>query len=77
MVTAFAGDAGAQNLLKSIPLSVPGLMTTDNNGNVYVVYKGNNLIRFSPDGDSSASYNSIANGAIGWIDATNPLKILL
>lgn len=52
-------------------------MTTDNNGNVYVVYKGNNLIRFNADGDSTASYNSIANGAIGRIDATNPLKILL
>lgn len=74
---AIASGAGAQSLLKSIPLSGPNLMTTDNSGNVYVVYKSNNLIRYNADGDSSASYNSISNGVIGGVDATNPLKVLL
>ena len=67
----------AQELIRSVPLSAPRLMTTDHAGNIYIALSDNSLVRYTPDGDSSAFYRSISNGDIGWIDAANPLKILL
>lgn len=49
----------------------------DELGNAYVVTTDNALIRFTPEGDSSTDFRSIANGDIGYIDATNPLRILV
>jgi len=66
-----------QELIRSVPLSSPRLMTTDNGGNIYIALSDNSLVRYTPDGDSTAFYRGISNGDIGWIDATNPLKILL
>lgn len=67
----------AQTLVKSIVIELPRMMSTDESGNVYVVYKNNQLYRFTKNGDSSGFYRSISNGDIGWIDATNPLRVLL
>lgn len=69
--------AFAQELIRSIPLSAPRLMTSDNGGNIYIVLADNSLVRYTSEGDSTAFYRSISNGDIGWIDASNPLKILL
>ncbi len=56
---------------------MPKLMTTDEMGNVYLVRGDNSLIRYSPDGDSTGNFRSIQNGDLSWVDATNPLRILL
>lgn len=52
-------------------------MQVDELGNAYVVTQDNELIRYTPAGDSSTNFRSIANGAIGYIDVTNPLRILV
>ncbi len=69
--------AFAQELIRSVPLTTPQMMTTDESGNVYIAFAGNSFVRFTADGDSSAFYRSVSNGEIGWIDAGNPLKVLL
>lgn len=68
---------GAQELLKSIPIEDARLMTTDEMGNIYLVRGDNSLIRYSLDGDSTGNFRSIQNGDLTWVDATNPLRILL
>ena len=53
------------------------LMTLDESGNAYVVKSDNSLLRYTPEGDSSAFFRSITNGEIGQVDATNPWRILV
>lgn len=68
---------GAQELHKSIPVNDARLMTTDEMGNVYLVREDNALIRYNQDGDSTGNFRSIQNGDLTWVDATNPLRVLL
>lgn len=72
-----AGAAGAQELIRSIATPNARFMATDELGNVYLVRQDNALIRYSPDGDSTGNFRSIQNGELHWVDATNPLRILL
>jgi hypothetical protein len=52
--------------------------TVDNLGNIYLLSKGNQLKKLDPKLDSVAVYNAVSRyGNIDYIDATNPLKILL
>lgn len=75
---ALAADAAqAQELLKTIPTEKARLITTDELGNVYLVRQDNALIRYSPEGDSTGNFRSIQNGDLLWVDATNPMRILL
>lgn len=71
------GQLPAQELLKSVPVTDARLMTTDEMGNVYLVRGDNSLIRYNLDGDSTGNFRSIQNGDLTWIDATNPLRVLL
>lgn len=73
-----AFPAHAQDsLIKEIPVSDASLMTIDPNGNIYVVSGQNTLLRFDRDGKATGQYNNIQNGQLQWVDASNPLKILL
>jgi hypothetical protein len=63
-------------LLRTVPISAR-LMQADELGNAYVVSRSNELIRYTPAGDSSTNFKSVANGDIGYIDVTNPLRILV
>ncbi len=71
------GLAGAQELIRSIPTENARSITTDELGNVYLVRQDNALIRYSSEGDSTGNFRSIQNGDLLWVDATNPLRILL
>lgn len=64
-------------LAKSIPIDKAQLFTTDQFGNAFIVNGQNNLIRYAVNGDSLRGVSTISNGDIQWIDATNPLRILL
>lgn len=72
-----AGKAPAQELIRSIPAGKARLISTDELGNVYLVRSDNGLVRYSPEGDSTGNFRSIQNGELQWIDATNPLRVLL
>lgn len=50
--------------------------TVDNIGNIYTV-NDEELIKFQPNGKLFARYSNLKLGNITFIDATNPLKILL
>jgi hypothetical protein len=63
-------------VIKVIPMQA-GLMTTDELGNVYVVKKDNTLLRFNDKGDSTAFYKILRHGAMGALDASNPLRLVL
>lgn len=67
----------AQQLIKSIPVDNARSIFTDESGNVYLVKEDNGLCRFNQNGDSTGDFRSIQNGELQWIDATNPLRILL
>lgn len=52
--------------------------TVDNLGNIYVLNSDNQLKKLSPRGDSLAVFNDVRRyGKVSFIDATNPLKILV
>jgi hypothetical protein len=52
--------------------------TVDNLGNIYLLSKDNQLKKLDANGDSAAVYNAVTKyGNVFFIDATNPLKILL
>jgi hypothetical protein len=52
--------------------------TVDNLGNIYVLNKGNQLKKLSPNGDSLAIFNDVRRfGKVSSIDATNPLKVVV
>ena len=52
-------------------------MSMDELGNSYIVRSDNTLVRYNSSGDSTGFYRSALNGDIGFIDATNPLRVLL
>ncbi len=77
LLVCAAGIALAQGPLKTIPTDHARSITTDELGNVYLVRQDNALIRYNSDGDSTGNFRSIQNGDLEWIDASNPLRILL
>jgi hypothetical protein len=64
-------------LIRSIPAPDARLLTTDESGNAYIVRGKGELLRYNENGDSTGFYRSIANGPIAWVDATNPLRVML
>jgi hypothetical protein len=52
-------------------------MTVDELGNIYVVRNDNTLLRYNENGDSTGFYRSVLNGEISFVDATNPLRVLV
>ena len=50
--------------------------TADNIGNVYL-FEGDEIIKYSPDGDSLGIYSNKVLGNVHWIDVSFPLKPLV
>ncbi len=73
----FCHSSIAQELVKSIPIEGGRSIFTDDLGNVYLIRDDNSLTRYSPAGDSTGNFRTVQNGELRWIDATNPLRILL
>lgn len=48
----------------------------DNIGNIYVI-NGAEVLKYLPNGKFFARYSNLQLGGVSWLDATNPLKILL
>jgi hypothetical protein len=63
-------------LIAARPISAR-LITTDEMGNIYAVHTDNILARYNDKGDSTGFYRSTLNGDVGFVDATNPLRLLL
>jgi len=76
LTAGFPADTPAQ-LLKSISTGEARLFTTDDNGNIYLVKTNNELIRYNREGDSTGNFRSVQNGDVTWVDATNPLRVLV
>ncbi|RYZ49572.1 MAG: hypothetical protein EOP49_15990 [Sphingobacteriales bacterium] len=74
--TASANGTDSFLLIRSIPLEAR-LLSVDELGNAYVVKSDNSLLRLNASGDSSAFYRSVQHGAIGRVDPTNPLNVLV
>lgn len=66
-----------QELIKTIHSPNTRLMSTDESGNLYLVRTDNSITRYNADGDSTGNFRTVINGDLEWVDATNPLKILL
>lgn len=52
-------------------------MTTDKLGNCYVVSENNQVTKYNSQGVDEANFSDKNMGKLKWVDATNPLKILL
>jgi hypothetical protein len=63
-------------LFKTVPIKAR-YITTDELGNIYLVRNDNTLLRYNESGDSTGFYKSVLNGDIGFVDATNPLRVLV
>lgn len=70
---AFSQDS----LIVSVEVPKASFLTTDPSGNVYIISDQHTLLRFDENGKPTGYYNNLQNGFLGWIDADNPLKILL
>jgi len=74
---AFAQADTSIKLLREIPGEYVDF-TVDNLGNIFLLDKGNQLKKLSPEGDSIAVYNDVTRyGTVYSIDASNPMKVLL
>jgi len=71
-----ASAADSLKLIASRPLSAR-FITTDNLGNTYAILNDNTITRYNNKGDSTGYYHSALNGDMEFIDATNPLRILI
>ena len=67
----------AQTLLKSVATPPTKSFTTDELGNIYLIFQDNSVTKYDSNGDSLCTFRSVLNGDIAYIDATNPLKPLL
>ncbi len=68
----------ADTLRQALALPVEARQATgDNLGQIYVVTTANALVKYAPDGRLLARYTNNRLGAIGTVDASNPLKILV
>lgn len=63
-------------LLKTRLENFTGRFTSDPLGNVYR-WSGGDLYRYNPDGQQTASFSSRDYGDITYVDASNPMKILV
>jgi hypothetical protein len=62
--------------LKSVPIN-GRYMKMDNLGNSYVVNQKNELHKFAPNGRFIQFYNIVGLGNIGFVDVSNPMKVLV
>ncbi len=74
-------SASAQDSLFKISITIKGdfeNFTVDNLGNYFLLDKQNQLKKVAANGDSVGVFNNVRQyGKLYYIDATNPLKILL
>src|SRR5436190_13567133 len=63
-------------LLNSIPFQGVTFFTSDNLGQAYVVVE-NQLLQFDSNGKPVANYSEKNLGNLRFVDASNPMKILL
>lgn len=73
----FSFGSKGQELLSEMNLRDARAMSTDEIGNIYVVYEDNSLVQYNERGDSLTNFRNIQNGILGHIDTRNPLKLLL
>jgi len=74
---AFAQADTAIKLVRVLPGEYVDF-TVDNLGNIFLLDKTNQLKKLSPEGDSIAIYsNAPKYGTLYFIDASNPMKVLL
>lgn len=66
-----------QQLLSERDIRAARAVSTDEIGNVYIVYEDNSLVQYSEKGDSITNFRSIQNGRLKYIDTRDPLKLLL
>lgn len=69
--------AKGQQLLSEMTLRDARSMSTDEIGNIYIVYEDNSLVQYNERGDSLTNFRNIQNGVLAHIDTRNPLKLLL
>jgi hypothetical protein len=78
---AMCSVAAQTDSLEQMSRFIPGTFVdfqVDNLGNIFVLTPDNQLKKYAASGDSLGVYNDVRRyGKIAYIDATNPLKILL
>ena len=74
-LTAFAFVTDQFSLVKTISIKTD-FITTDNLGNCYAV-RGNILEKYDYKGTLLKTYSNKQYGKISFVDATNPLKLLV
>jgi hypothetical protein len=71
-----SATTGEYTLINSIAFPQQVSLTTDNLGNAYVVVE-NQLLKFDPQGNPLANYSENNLGSLRFVDAGNPMKVLL
>jgi hypothetical protein len=76
LVIILGNESIAQNYKLISKLTIAGSFTTDPLSNVYS-YSGGDIFKYSSDGTLLASYSNRELGEITFLDASNPMKILV
>lgn len=63
-------------LIKAIPIKGTYLKV-DHFGNTYIVNEKNQLHKYKPNGQFVQFYNVVGLGKIGFVDVSNPMKVLI
>ncbi len=74
VLSSFTGDQFT--LIKKIPVKAL-FITSDKLGNCYVVTENNQVTKYNSQGIEEANFSNKNLGKLKWVDATNPLKVLL
>lgn len=77
LILCWVLEAKAQVLVKTIAVENIQSFTTDEMGNVFIAKSDGSITKWSRDGDSLANYRIIKNGFIQYLDASNPLELLI
>jgi hypothetical protein len=72
----FSFCADAFTLFMNIPVKAE-MMTTDKLGNCYVVLENNEVDKYNSLGVAEFNFSNKTLGKLKWVDATNPMKVLL
>lgn len=62
--------------IRTLPIKAR-FLTVDETGNAYLIRNDNALLRYDENGDSTGIFRSVQNGNLGFVDALNPLRLLL
>lgn len=63
-------------IYKQIPIQAQQMQVNEL-GDIYVLKNDNSIVKYNENGDSITNYSTLSRGRVSYIDASNPLRVLV